>query len=218
MSVMLLYPSHPQPCLVGATVARVDGDEIEVTLAGDVALPAGARLIVEGPRGTAEPRVIAHVIERAGSRVRLRSVRVARPDAREYPRVLGRVPFRYGPSPGPEAAAAWMRGEPVAGADRAPDPLVNFSATGLAFDDTLPGARPDDRLLMELSVPQEGGPWRCVAKVVRVIAVPEEERDVGEHRIAVFFETIPTAATEALARYTVRMQDLLLEREGGPEN
>jgi hypothetical protein len=202
---LTLMTTVPVPAMVPATVSRVDGATVHVTLDRDVAV--GARVIVELPAGSSVPRATAVVRSQQGRAVVLQIERMVPREAREYPRLMGRIPLRYRPA-GDEAA--WMRGDDIPGIDREPDALMSFSVTGLAFDD-IDGVRVDDRLLLAFSVPGSAV-WRAVGRVVRVAPIPADEREpdgAATCRVAIAFESIPVEATKALLAYTTRMQDEL---------
>jgi hypothetical protein len=62
---------------------------------------------------------------------------------------------------------------------------------------------------VRLAIPGDAQPeWRCTARVVREWTVPGE----AVARIAVRLDALPTSASAALARYTARLQEAVLER------
>lgn len=211
--VSIIYGTPDPPVFAQGVVVRADGDEldIEVDTAG---IPAGARLVLQfGDNEISCPRaaIVLHAAESGLLQTRL--VKTAPPDKREYPRVHGAVNVRYRVADDEDAADAWMRGADVPGVDLVPDPFMNFSATGLAFDDR-ETAREGDMLLVQFGLPQGARTWRATARVVRVAPIPVDERDEGvdaTHRIAVAFERVSEEAVEALGRYTLRIQDAWLE-------
>lgn len=211
--VTIIYGTPDPPVIAQGTVVRSEGDEldIEVDTAG---IPAGARLILQfGGADAAGPRAVIVVRAAETGLLHTRLVKTAPPDKREYPRVHGAVHVRYRVAPGDDAEDAWMRGEDVPGAERVPDPFMNFSATGLAFDDR-DVAHEGDVLLVDFDVPQDPRTWRATARVVRVAPIPIDERDEGvdaTHRVAIAFERISEDAVDALGRYTLRIQDAWLE-------
>lgn len=209
--VSIIYAVPDPPVLARGTLVRVEGEELDIDVASSATIPAGARLIVQFGEGIA-PREVR--VERAeGRRLHTRTVRTRAPDKREYPRVHGAVDLRYRVPPGEDAGDAWMRGEDVGGADFTPDPFMNFSATGLAFDD-LERTRDGELLLLTLGIPHDDRRWRATARVVRIAPIPVDERDEGvdtTHRVAIAFERIPEEAVEALGNYTLRIQDAWLE-------
>ncbi len=198
------------PLYIGAEVTRADGDELELDLTNSDDVRVGSRLILELPP-PAPPRAVVVVLARAGTRIATRVVRLPTVDRREYPRLWGTVGLRYRLA-GPELADAWMRGAEFGGTEYVPDPRMDVSATGLAFED-LPRVSEGDCLLATVTLPGEGRGWRCVGRVVRVLAIPKQERAMGgsaTHRIAMFFDAIPDDATAALVRYTARLQEAMV--------
>lgn len=205
MTVTVVATS-PAPILVSARVTRVDGPEVELLLDRDA--DVGSRVILELPAGSPEPRATASVVGAAGRAVRVRVQRTVQKDAREYPRLVGRIGLRYRRG---GDAAAWMGGADVPGDEREPDPFMNFSVTGLAFEDE-PAVSAGDTLLASLTVPG-AAPFRATARVVRTWPIPEDEREEGPatHRIAIVFDAVPPEGTAALLAYTQRLQELLTE-------
>jgi hypothetical protein len=74
-------------------------------------------------------------------------------------------------------------------------------------------------VLVELQVPPGEGRWRATAQVVRVEplrpeeleALDEDQRKRGAtHQIAIHFVDLPKEAREALAAFTLRIQNALL--------
>jgi hypothetical protein len=89
---------------------------------------------------------------------------------------------------------------------------MNFSVTGLAFDD-VETCQADDHLGFVITIPREEHTWRGVAHVVRVWRIPIDERDdsiPATHRIAVNFLQLPDDARAALGRHTERIQEAWL--------
>lgn len=207
------------PLHVGATVVRAERDLVELRLTHPGDIPVGARLILELP-APAPPRAVAIVTDRAGSFLTARVIRLPTVDRREYPRLWGMVSLRYrlaDPRNEAQSVESWMRGVELPGIERSPDPRMDISATGLAFEDgeyVLEG----DRLLATVALPGEGDGWRCVGRVVRVLPIPTRERrvstdptrEIATHRIAMFFDAIPDDATSAFVRYTARLQESML--------
>jgi hypothetical protein len=214
--VTLLYAAGPTPVLVRGHVDSADGALLRVAFERlpAEAVPVGACVILEpvgAPGGahalvrvqSAEERALVGLVERA-----------AGPEKREYPRFFGAIPTEYRRSADDARAhARWMAGHELPGPAHAPDPFMNFSVLGLAFDD-LPRVEADDVLLIEFRVPPDLRTFRAVARVVRVMPIPIDERDdtsTATHRIAVTFSQVEPDGAEALFRYTSRIQDAFIE-------
>ena len=203
------------PVLAAGRVAGGGAHRLEIELTGGAIIPAGSPVILELPLGAPIRRVVARVEALAGRFLYARIVRIPQEEKREYPRLQAFVSLRYRVAHGGEEAG-WVRRESEAIVDRTPDSYVNFSATGLCFDD-LPGVAEGDILCMTLSLPGDDTVWRCTARVVRVRAILPGEQDPSEgwtRNISVTFVDIPAGATLALAEYTLHIQDALLE---GPD-
>lgn len=124
-------------------------------------------------------------------------------DQREYPRVKIDVGVRYRALSDDTELGRWLSGAPMellrlAGA------TVNFSVTGAAFRaaDTLVVG---DRLLLELTLPDDPPRVRCGARVVRVGA-PDGG---GRAEIAVAFDHIAGEDNARLAEHVLRVQRAL---------
>ncbi|MCA9556486.1 MAG: hypothetical protein KC933_41060, partial [Myxococcales bacterium] len=168
----------------------------------DVTGPAVGGLVVINWIHHEHPRVSATVIERDGPFLRAMERRRKARDRRVFPRVVGGIPLRYRIVHTREAevvTARWMAGAPDAAPAsewRHPDPFMNFSATGLRFDDE-PLAEAGDILLCELGVGGRPEHWRAVATVVRLIPIHGAHEIPGAcHHVAVMFSDAPTALTE----------------------
>lgn len=217
-TVTLVYAGSVAPVLARATVESVDGDALAFRLLPPrESLPGvevGAVVIAQ-----TSDRVAAHAFVRLerveGAVVAGRVDRTPAPDRRSYPRSYGALHVRYDVRRVMNDAEIdeWLHGSAAGSPPYAPDPFMNFSPSGLAFDD-LPRAVPGELLLMEIVIPPDPRPHRLTARVMRVEALPADERDEGTpgtHRIAVRFEGVGAGTTEALLRYTVRIQDAYLE-------
>jgi len=187
-------------------------------------LEPGMRIVLDG-RPDRDVRIKGLVAGREGQTLRVETQRVVPSDKRSFPRMYGGIHVRYrvvAPDRAEAITAAWVSGQdaPVSEGDwREPDPFMDFSGTGLRFEDRL-HCKMNDLLLMELALPSSGDKWRATARVVRVDPIrPEnlEGRDefrqepAPTHQIAVQFVDLPTGATEALTAFAMRIQDALLK-------
>ncbi len=197
----------------------------EVTLEGpEPALEPGMRIVLDGGPDR-DLRIKGRIAEREGARLRVETEGVVPPDKRSFPRMYGGIHVRYrvlAGDPAGKIASAWVAGKDVPGEEgawRVPDPFMDFSGTGLRFEDQLCCAK-GDRLLMELALPSSEERWRATARVVRVDPIRPEDvegREEGKgtsaptHQVAVQFVDLPTEATEALTAFAMRIQDALLK-------
>ncbi len=135
--------------------------------------------------------------------------RVLTLEERQAPRAHGTLLVRYHRAPAGEANLdAWMDGGPPRGPERTPDPTMNFSMAGIAFDDEA-ACDDGDLLLLELGIPGEPERWRGAARVVRVSPIPIDERDdfvSATHRIAILLVALPDEGATALEAYTARIR------------
>jgi hypothetical protein len=143
------------------------------------------------------------------ARVDQARVEQAASEHRNVPRAHGTLVFRYHRAPDGEGdVPTWLAGGAPRGAERAPDPTMNFSHVGVAFDDVAACAD-GDVLLFEVGIPGHDGRWRGGAHVLRVSPIPIDERDefvVATHRIAVLLTVLPDEARSALQDYTTRVR------------
>jgi hypothetical protein len=207
-TVRLVHTSGGVPVLAYAQVVRAERGNVYLALTARTSLDAGARVILEPTVGDAARHIVA-IIAATERTLTARIISAANRDRREYPRLSGRVDVRYGVCASEADAAAWMRGAEVTGVDHAPSPWMEFSATGLAFEDR-DFTRQGQDLLMDLRLPGHRTRWRCVARVIRVLPLPDADA-TATHRVCVNFEQIPSEATIALAHYTIRVQEALME-------
>lgn len=186
----------------------------EIELSDDAPdLEIGTRVVLS-MRDGGRRRVTATVEFHEGRELRVLERSASTPDKRIYPRLAGGIPLRYRVLAHDEdvgGAHPWLLGEDSedGSADgwRSPDPFMNFSVTGLRFDD-IAACAAGDRLLCELGVPSDGRRWRALARVVRLDPIPTNEPTDGgaTHHVAVAFEQLPDDAAEALTQYTLRLQ------------
>ena len=187
-------------------------------------LEPGMRVVLDGGPDR-DVRIKGRVAGREGQRLQVETERVVPPDKRSFPRMYGGIHVRYrvlAADGGEAIAAAWVAGQDAPGGEgewRVPDPFMDFSGTGLRFEDQL-HCKQNDLLLLELALPSSEDRWRATARVVRVDPIRSEDlegRDEGKrepaptHQIAVRFEDLPTDATEALTAFAMRIQDALLK-------
>lgn len=216
--------SSTRPLIRKGKMTCCDKGSCEVILKEpEPAFQTGMHVVVDGGRGT--PYRIKGVISGIeGSRLLVEAERVVEPDKRAFPRVCGGVHLKYRVvSAGEDQSIvhAWIKGDETLlrhGGWREPDPFMNFSGSGLKFEDTL-HCSPGDLLLMALRIGSSERQWHVTGRVVRVEALQAEDvQEVDEtrrsygatHRVAVHYEHIPEEAREALAEFTLKIQDALL--------
>ena len=212
--VELVCTHQTPPAILQAVATWFDGETYRVTLdTPESPSPAlGDRVILDFGENES-PRILAVVTERSGGALTL-SIRRSQPrDKREFPRMHGGITLRYTTASPGDAAAWYQRGEAPAGATwGTPDPFMDFSASGLKFEDTA-RCEAGDLLLLELEVPTAEGRWRGVARAVRVSPIDPEDIELSApatHHIAVEFQQLPAEAIEALMTFTLHLQGVLL--------
>jgi hypothetical protein len=225
VSAQVLCLSATPPLIKTARIVRSGTGETELDLEDpEPGLVEGLHVVLVG--GERKPFRIMGVIQGvAGRRVQVKTERVVDTDKRDFPRLQGGISVRYRVLTDRESeasAAAWVSGKGLSAGEEAwrePDPFMDFSGSGLRFDDQQV-CREGDLILVEMQVPPSGNRWRATARVVRLTPIrTEEQEDQDEetrkrtptHHIAVKFEQVPAEATEALAAFTLRIQDALLK-------
>ncbi len=214
---VLSLASDPPLIRPGRITCREDGF-CDVQLDHDEpGFKQGMSVIVDAGEAS-ELRVVGTIGEVQGTLLRVESGRVVRRDKRIFPRMFGGIRLRYLVTD-PSQVASWMEGSAVdSDGWREPDPFMDFSGSGLKFEDG-EHCKAGDTLLMELSIPATEGSFRATASVVRVIPISEEEREHAErdpgapiptHEIAVHFLELPSEAVEALMAFTLRVQGALI--------
>jgi hypothetical protein len=213
--VSIVHAAAVPPLLVKGRCLAQSGDELTLEVPSGTELPAGPPLIVDFAGDAGINRAIVVYLGRREGRVIVQITRVPTPDKREYPRMNGGIILRYHVLPKhnlDEAVDLWLRGGKAVAPEHEPDPFMNFSVTGLAFDDVETCAG-DDRLAFVLTIPNEPHSWRGTAHVVRVWRIPIDERDESinaTHRVAVEFVDLPDEARVALGKHTERIQEAWL--------
>lgn len=212
--VNLVQASVNPPAMAHGTVVKVSGDELEIELDAEAPIfKLASSLIVEFGRDSSLPRAIVVPLRQTAGNLVVRVRRIPPPDKREYPRVEGAVHVVWHVSPtGDAGITAWTIGGPATGPEHTPDPFMNFSATGLLFED-VEACHEGDTLLFSLRIPRADKEWRGAARVVRVSPIPEEEVDPAlpaTHRVAVHFTHLAEEAVEALRQHTLRIQEAYL--------
>lgn len=213
--VSIVHAAAVPPLLVKGRCVAQSGDELSLDVPDGTDLPPNVQLILDFAGDPGVSRAIVTLLGRRDGRLLVQVVRVPTADKREYPRMHGGITLRYHRLPTTDradAVDAWLRGGKPSSEEHEPDPFMNFSVTGLAFDDVVTCAE-GDQLGFLLTVPGAPHTWRGVAEVVRVAKIPIDERDESipaTHRIAVNFVELPDEARVALGKHTERIQEAWL--------
>ncbi len=213
--VSLVHASSVPPLLVKGRCVAQSGDELSLELPEGVELPASSNFILDFAGDAGINRAIVAYLGRRDGKVLVKITRVPTADKREYPRMNGGIVLKYHVLPKAnleEAVDAWLNGGRAVAPEHEPDPFMNFSVTGLAFDD-VETCTDGDRIALVLTIPKEPHAWRGTGHVVRVWRIPIDERDDtidATHRVAVEFVDLPDEARVALGRHTERIQEAWL--------
>lgn len=184
-----------------------DGNAAGLRVGLDVVLNAAAEAgcRVVGTISSVEPR-----------QVKIAVSHMVRTDQRIFPRMWGGIHARYRTAKDDAELDAWMHGTELEGPWHTPEPYMDFSASGLRFEDQ-ETCRKDDTVLVEFRVPFHEPAWRATAKVVRVAPLTADDlEDVDPdvqcptHEVAVQFVEVPSEAIDALMDFTVRLQEVFV--------
>ena len=219
--VEVVCTSLVPPVIVHGRITHYDGSAFELTIHEPVPpLEPGSQVILD-LSSTDAPRIIATASEIHGTRLRVLQKSVNPPDKRVFPRLYGNVELKYrviDPTEGPSAPRVWVEGgmeDASATPWREPDPFMNFSVTGLKFDDTDSLCSLNDLLAISFSVPTADESFRATARVARIEAIERTDaRAEGEEppntSVAVEFQDMPREGREALSEFTLLIQGVLL--------
>lgn len=211
--VEVLALSAVPPLIVPGLVTTTRGDRGFLDLEAPVALKPNLELALDASR-SAGCRIVARVVGVRGARVSLQVIRVLPTDQRLFPRMWGGIVLRYRVSTGDEEAASWLAGAPAEGSWHQPEPYMDFSGSGLRFEDRPTCAR-GDTVLFEFQVPGQAEGRRGTARVLRVDPLPAaevEEWDPADgpapsHEVVLNFVDLGPGALDALMEFTSRLQD-----------
>lgn len=215
-TVSIVHASPVPPVVGTARLVTRQPDRVELELPEDGPFfPLQARLILEFPEG----RAIGTVTQAEGRQLVVQTGQPRR-ELREYPRMHAGLNLRYqvlratsGRAPDEASSELWLSGGELQNQDSTeytPDPYMNFSATGVQFED-VPSCTDGDVLYISFQVPDRPSTYRAIGRVVRVSPVPASEQDGASHRIAVHFTHLPETAAVALRDYTLRLQGAFLD-------
>jgi len=209
------------PLIVSGLATHRDG-HIEVKIEDDASgLHIGSQVIISF-HDMDLPKVIANVVGNNVGVITCTPKVVKEPERRYYPRLFGGIQLRYKVLRGQDAsevAARWIAHGTTKDSSQwlSPDEFMNFSVTGLAFDTTT-GTTADDLLLLDLSFRRKPERFRATGRVVRVLPIPEDERDpeiqVGgepvSQRVAIDFQELPSGARAELVAMTLAIQEAMI--------
>jgi hypothetical protein len=228
VSVDMVCTSLVPPMIARGRVTLFDGEAYEIEIDAPVPpVSSGSQVILDFTDGDLG-RVIASVSEVHGRMIRVSGKTVSHQDKRAFPRLYGSVKLAYrrlAETESDSAVEAWLSGglEEAGATWLRPDPFMNFSVTGLKFEDA-ETCNNGDTLLLEFSVPTTTKIFRCRSRVARVAelepgtSVLDHEDSVeyrkGQapptHSVAVEFEDMPRDGREALSEFTLLIQGVLL--------
>jgi hypothetical protein len=155
-----------------------------------------------------------------GIQVRVRGMSTS--ERRDYARVYGGITLLYQVAAAEDQLAAlrWMQtGETTNKQWHTPDPFMDFSGSGMRFHHSNT-CKANDLLLLEFKTPGSENWNRAVGEVVRVVPIPEEERDLTPfeegapmptHWIALHYRAVNDDTVRTLVSFTERIQEAAIE-------
>lgn len=152
------------------------------------------------------PMMTLHIVEQEDGKLVLHTISSHPREKRSYPRLFSLINLRLMPVTSEMKMTNWMNETiPLSDVDNTwmhPEPFMNFSVNGVAFewDEPLAG---NTKLLVALK--ENGRIHRCVARVVRC-----SEEDTDRWEVALYFEKMSEEAIDYLVQLTMRLQDSML--------
>lgn len=213
MPAQVIATGRMPPLVLRGTVTQFDGAVYDVELEGPAPALAEGDVLVLDLEGA--PLVQGHVDTLVGRSLRLAVERTRPREPREFPRAEGDLQVRYqvtAGDAGDDVLDAWLASGRAPGAApwMRPARLVDWSASGLGFEDRL-SCGAGDRLLLEIGATGVQTPWRAVGRVLRAVPLGDDARPPGAgatHRFAVELERVPPEVREALLERTIEAQRL----------
>lgn len=210
--VELLCMTSAGPVMLrGQALQGSSKNEIKVSLDESVEGDLIGAQVIMSASDQQVARLTAQITHCASNLVTLNRGSVRPRDKRLYPRLFGNIPLQYCHLADEDEAtiSQWLNQQPTQRALslRTPEPFMNFSVSGLCFEDDAQ-YQLGDFMLLEFSVGERPQRWRASGRVVRIDAMPEEGE--GVHSVAVNFEALPDGAMEALSDFTITIQEALL--------
>ena len=207
-TIELLCLTQRAPLLLKGTITQSDDNRWLFTSASPVELDVmDCNAIVN--TNDDRPMMTLHIVEQDNGRLVLRTISTHPREKRSYPRLFSLIHLRLLPITSSSEADDWMGEEiPLPKTDAGwihPEPFMNFSVNGVAFNWHEPIAT-NTKLLVALN--GDGTTHRCIARVVR--CVQQDSEQSGSWQVALYFEQMAEAAVEYLVQLTMRLQDSML--------
>lgn len=209
LPVQIVCATSAPPLHVEGILVEYDGKTCEVELPAAASISAGTQVIVSLEKGGGL-RMITELVEVRGQHLQLRVTRVSRRDKRDYPRQDAGIDLRYQvvrTDRTRRSAPAFINGlsdvsDPEPWFE--PHPFMNFSGSGVRFEDE-ENCAAEDQVLLQLRLPTSERWYHAIGVVVRVEAM-EMPSSGRSHHVAIQFTELPPDAVEALTRFTLDCQ------------
>ena len=207
-TIELLCLTQRAPLLLKGTITQSDNNRWIFTSDSPVDLDVmDCNAIVN--TNDDRPMMTLHIVEQENGRLVLHTISTHPREKRSYPRLFSLINLRLMPVTSSSESDDWMSGEiPLPTTDPAwihPEPFMNFSVNGVAFNWHEPIAT-NTKMLVALN--GDGSIHRCVARVVRCVQQDSEQSDSWQ--VALYFEQMADAAVDYLVQLTMRLQDSML--------
>jgi len=203
--ISVVFSVGGSPVVTAGTLLWYEpGETVRIALGGDGSLPAvDTEVRIHGVLDTTL-RMSGPTIAQRGRTVEIFPADVEQHDLRRHRRAYGGLELRYlvVPEDDPNASHRWMMGA----ADletrtgwREPEPFMEFSASGVRFDDVL-ACQLGNIVLLELRLPSEEHGWRAVGRVVRIEGMQPRPKTGPGYHIALELTELPEEASVALTK------------------
>jgi len=214
-SVDVVCTSLVPPVIARGRITHYDGLAYDLEIDEPVPpITIGAQVILDLTEQQGA-RVIATISEVQGRRMKAAQKAVSEPDKRAFPRLYGSVDLQYRNAKEGENAStidAWIASglEGAGETWHTPDPFMNFSVTGLKFEETT-NHDIGEILLLSFTIPTSDTTFRCRGKVARCKELPNQAGvAIKSNSIAVEFLDMSPEGREALSEFTLLIQGVLL--------
>jgi hypothetical protein len=214
-SVDVVCTSLVPPVIARGRITHFDGLAYDLEIDEPVPpITIGAQVILDLTE-LQGARVIATISEVQGRRMKAAQKAVSEPDKRAFPRLYGSVNLQYRDINAKEddtTIDAWISsGFETAGESwHTPDPFMNFSVTGLKFEESTVHEI-GDIILLSFTIPTSDTTFRCRGRVARCKELPNQAGTaIKSNSIAVEFVDMSPEGREALSEFTLLIQGVLL--------
>ena len=203
--VELLCLTQRAPLLLHGTIAQPESNRWVFTSDEPVELSViDCNAIVN--TNDDRPMMTLHIVEQEDGKLVLHTISSHPREKRSYPRLFSLINLQLMPVTAETQMTNWMNETTLLSEVNDtwlhPEPFMNFSVNGVAFEWHEPLAT-NTKLLVALK--ENDNTHRCIARVVRC-----NEEEVDSWEVALYFEQMADKAIDYLVQLTMRLQDSML--------